>query len=341
MQLDIFGQIPERRPTLNIRKPPPKPATAQPPAATAPPIENPIALAPPKRVPTIRFPTHPHQAAFDLAEATIAAWHKAGGDHRFDIAIGAVAGVALWPLKGREVAPLVADWWRTLSQSDTLTALEECYARWWISRPDLIETARPVHEWLTEQAQRKKYAVPVHAAVRASLDAGLLDLLGGDDPDYRSATDVLGFLLTGFRSTGQRDVLAEFHTPPEVCELMARMLLDGGGPAESFDDPAAGTGGMHRAAALIIRERGLNPAAFTWSMTDIDPIAAACCAINAIIWDLGPNVLVWCGDTLAEGDGPQRAARRRREVIAHRDEQVRYAKMMVAIEGLLRGPLAA
>ncbi len=343
MQLDIFAQAPETRPRLNIRKPEPtRKAFLQEAMATA--HEAHVASAPPvERVRSIRFPSRPHDAAFELAEAVTAAWYKAGGNHRFDIAIGAVAGVALWPLKGRQVAPLVADWWLGLDETDALTALEECFARWWIARPDLIECARPLHEWLTDDDTRTKFAVPVRAVIRAAVDAGLLDLLGEDDPDFRSATDVLGFLLTGFRSTGQRDALAEFHTPPEVAELMARFMFDGREVqlGQAFDDPCAGTGGMHRALAQTLRERSLNPEDFIWSMTDIDPLAAACCALNAILWELGPNVLVWCGDTLAEGDGPQRAAKKRIEVIEHRDQQIRLAKMMAAMRSLLRDPAAA
>ncbi|MER5640328.1 N-6 DNA methylase [Kitasatospora sp. NPDC002227] len=331
MQLDFFAQVPETRTAPKARKPEPTrkklleeaTATRQATHAAVPPRLQ--------KARAIRFPGKPHDAAFELAEAVARAWYKAAGNHRFDIAIGAVAGVALWPLKGRHVAPLVADWWRSLNETDTLTALEECFARWWIARPDLIECARPVHEWLTDADTRTKFALPVRAAIHAALDTGLLDLHGDDDPNYSSAADTLGFLLTNFRTTGQRDALAEFHTPPEVAEMMARFTLEGQPikPGMSFDDPCAGTGGMHRALVQILLEHNLTPADFAWSMTDIDPLAAACCALNAILWNLGPNVLVWCGDTLAEGNGPQRAAERRLKVIQHRDQQVRLAKMHV------------
>ncbi|GAA2154014.1 hypothetical protein GCM10009760_52470 [Kitasatospora kazusensis] len=348
MQFDLFNQPPENRPSLNIRKRV-KPPKATPEAATADAGEsahaNGAANAPrtPGRRRYIHPPANPHAAALRLAEAVTSAWWKAGGTNRFEIAIGAVAGVALWPAKGSTVAPYVADWWRTLSGTDTLKALEESFARSWISRPDLIECARPVHEWLTDEKTSGDHATPVRAVVRAALNAGLLDLLGDEDPYFRSTTDVFGFLLTAFRSPGQSENLAEIHTPPELAELMARMVLDGTDwqPGRSIDDPAAGSGGLHRAVAQALRDAGRSPADFLWSMTDVDPIAASLCAVNAIVWDLGPNVLVWCGDTLAEGDGPQRAAKRRAQVIEHRNQYVRIAKMGAAIQGLQRQSIAA
>lgn len=348
MQFDLFNQPPENRPSLNIRKraTPPK-ATRE--AATATAIKHAranrtlAAASTPTRRRFIHPPANPHGAALNLAEAVTSAWWKAGGTTRFEIAIGAVAGIALWPLKGRTVAPHVADWWRTLSDSDILKALEECFARMWISRPDLIECARPIHEWLTDEKASAEHAAPVKAVVHAALKAGLLDLLGDDDAYLRSSTDVLGFLLTAFRSPSQREDLAEIHTPPELADLMARILLDGRDwqPGQSIDDPAAGSGGLHRAAAQAMREAGRNPAEFLWSMTDIDPIAASLCAVNAIVWDLGPHVLVWCGNTLTEGNGPQRAAKRRAEVIEHRDQYLRIAKMHAAMRGLLKPEPAA
>ncbi|TQF05588.1 N-6 DNA methylase [Kitasatospora acidiphila] len=353
MQMDLFNQTPEQRPKLNIRKraQPAKPATGIASAkneahaqAERPHRVAGDAATPSKRVGQRRInpPSRPHEAAFDLAEAVASAWYKAGGDNRFEVPLGAIAGVALWPLKGHDIAPIVADWWRTLTETETNTALEECFARWWIARPDLIEAARPIHEWLTYEATATKYATPVRAAITAALDAGLLDLLGDHDPYYRSTTDVVGSLMTCFRSTGHRYALAEFHTPPEVAELMARILLGGERhPGESFDDPCAGSGGMHRATAQILREQGHDPADYQWSMTDVDPIATACAAVNAILWELGPHVLVWCGDTLAEGDGPQRAARRRARVIEHRDQQISVAKLLKATRELTAGALAS
>jgi hypothetical protein len=41
-----------------------------------------------------------------------------------------------------------------------------------------------------------------------------------------------------------------------------------------------------------------DPAAITWYANDIDPIAAACLAVNAQLWGLGPRVVIGCGDGL-------------------------------------------
>ncbi|WP_373298070.1 N-6 DNA methylase [Streptomyces abikoensis] len=55
-------------------------------------------------------------------------------------------------------------------------------------------------------------------------------------------------------------------------------------PGEHVHEPACGSGGLLRAAAQGMRERGLDPASVHWSGVDIDQIAAACTAVNAIVW---------------------------------------------------------
>lgn len=37
-----------------------------------------------------------------------------------------------------------------------------------------------------------------------------------------------------------------------------------------------------------------------WDLVDIDPAAAACLAVNADLWRLGPNALIGCGDALTD-----------------------------------------
>ncbi|XUM00309.1 hypothetical protein ACQ86F_25700 [Streptomyces venezuelae ATCC 10712] len=143
----------------------------------------------------------------------------------------------------------------------------------------------------------------------------------------------MGALLVILRSKGGSDALAEVHTPPGMAELMARVLLADAPlePGMKFDEPAGGTGGLYRAAAQVMRERSLNPQDFGWCLTDIDPLAAAGAAVNAIVWDLGPHVLIACGDTLLDGNLVAKAAQEARESIDRRDRMYAQASILAAI----------
>jgi hypothetical protein len=276
---------------------------------------------------------NPHAHAFDLAEAVSSAWHHAHGGSRIEIPVGTVAALALWPLRGPD-AYLAADWWLSLDDTELLAAFRECWARMWIMRPDLIDRATPLHEWIDDEKPDPRRAVAVRAVVEAAITNGLLHLTTSDDPDLRSTTDVIGILLTVMRSEGAHDALAEIHTPPDVAYLMARMLLDDMPlePGMKFDEPAGGTGGMYRGAVQVMRERGIDPHQFGWSLTDIDPLAAAGAAVNAILWDLGPHVLIGCGDTLHEGNVYARAAREALESLERCDRLHSQAVFLAAIQ---------
>jgi hypothetical protein len=84
---------------------------------------------------------------------------------------------------------------------------------------------------------------------------------------------------------------------------------DGTGPepADQISDEVAGTGGMLRAAAQDLRQRGKDPHKVWWFANDIDPVAVAALAVNAHLWDLGPNVVLGCVDVLAEPDWTREA----------------------------------
>ncbi|MDH6214162.1 hypothetical protein [Streptomyces pseudovenezuelae] len=277
--------------------------------------------------------SNPHAHAFQIAEAVSYAWHHAHGGSSIEIPIGTVAALALWPLRGPD-AYLAADLWLSLDDSELLAAFRECWARMWIMRPDLIDRATPLHKWVDDEKPDARRAAAVRAVVEAALTNGLLHLTASDDPDLRSTTDVIGTLLAVMRSEGAHDALAEVHTPPEVAYLMARMLFDDMTlePGMKFDEPTGGTGGMYRAAVQVMRERGVDPHQFGWSLTDIDPLAAAGAAVNAILWDLGPHVLIGCGDTLHEGNVYARAAREALESLERRDRLHSQAVFLAAIQ---------
>ncbi|MFE7096583.1 N-6 DNA methylase [Streptomyces erythrochromogenes] len=344
-QLDMFSDEPPRknhaptppvtaRPALADLPPPPAPVTIAIPALRPhrPQESNPPAPRPVNRryVPLER---NLHHAAHDIAEAVEAAWHGAHGGNRIEIPAGVVAALALWPMRGPD-APLSAQWWLDLNDEDFLAALRECWARWWIQRPDLIDRATPLHRWLEDERPERTHIQAVRAVARAALTGGMLHLTSASSDFGGSCdADVLGAVITVMRSQGAREALAEIHTPPELSELMARMLITDQPltPGMKFDDPASGTGGLYRAAAQHMRELGLNPHDFGWAMTDIDPVAAAGAAVNAILWDLGPHVLVACADTLTEGNPYVRASTEWREAYERRDRMVEEARFLARI----------
>ncbi|MFJ4939045.1 N-6 DNA methylase [Streptomyces pseudovenezuelae] len=339
-QLDLFADAdePEEQPAPAAPVAPPRRLlTDLPPAPQPVTIATQLrpALATVKRTLGHYRPSqrNPHAHAFDLAEAVSSAWHHAHGGSRIEIAVGTVAALALWPLRGPD-AYLADDWWLSLDDTELLAAFRECWARMWIMRPDLIDRATPLHKWVDDEEPDSRRAVAVRAVVEAAITNGLLHLTTSDDPDLRSTTDVIGILLTVMRSEGAHDALAEIHTPPDVAYLMARMLLDDMHlePGMRFDEPAGGTGGMYRAAVQVMRERGIDPHQFGWALTDIDSLAAACAAVNVILWDLGPHVLIGCGDTLHEGNVYARAAREALESLERRDRLHSQAVFLAAIQ---------
>ncbi|GAA4085231.1 N-6 DNA methylase [Actinomadura miaoliensis] len=266
-----------------------------------------------------------------IAEDIDRAWHRAHGGSRIEIPLGTVATLCL--IGPTELdRPKLEQYILGLDAPALMRLYQSFWARLWMNRPYLVDVASPIHRWL-EDGIDDRAAKAVRAVTQAAIQTGMLELTASPDPWWRSQADVLGPVLTGLRSQGGRRALAEFHTPAEVADALARLTIgdEAPSPGQWISDPAAGTGGLIRAAALALRERGQDPADYVWVMTDIDPLACACAAVNSLIWGLGSNVLVHCGDTLAEGDGAERALRRRAEVIAHREEMVGKAAVIAAV----------
>ncbi|WP_240509214.1 hypothetical protein [Streptomyces agglomeratus] len=84
-------------------------------------------------------------------------------------------------------------------------------------------------------------------------------------------------------------------------------------PGELMLEPAAGTGTMARSAAATMRFFGTDPTACRWWLNDIDPLNAACCAVNAQLWRLGRQMTVSCGDALNHPRLLEEAVRERAE----------------------------
>jgi hypothetical protein len=195
--------------------------------------------------------------------------------------------------------------------------LRECWVRWWTHR------AAPLYSWLNDDNVRTAAMPAVKAVIRTAITEGVLELVSSGDSWARTDTDVLGWMMTLMRSGGEKRMLAEFPTPPDMAALMSRFLLADQAeditPGQGFHAPTSGT--------------GLNPADFSWAMTDLDQTAAAVAACCSILWELGPRALVWCGDTLHEGNGPERAAAEKAQLINGRNRTLRQ---LAALSGSLR-----
>ncbi|MFI1563824.1 N-6 DNA methylase [Streptomyces sp. NPDC020490] len=306
VQFDLFGEVEEklqertrRREEEAARRPEPRPARS------------------PRRR-RRALPSDPHRHAGSVAESVIAAWFSHYGGSRMDVPLGTIAALAFF----RE--PLVADWLLTLEPAQLPQLLREIWAAQWMTRPDLVEVARPLHDWVEEDPDEHQLRA-VQAVVHTAVHGGLFDLTARDDPTERSEADVLSPLLTGLRHKSDKKWRGEYHTPSCVTDLMAEVLAVGD-QGSTIREPALGTGGMFRSVAQTLRFRGLNPHDYTWLGNDIDRLATACAAVNAILWDLGPKTVIWCADTLATKDaGLTEALDQRAAVIKHRNAVVEQA----------------
>lgn len=344
-QLDLFADAEEIPATFAARRAPARPVPARVaaprPAVVAPGVARPArptepagdALfadprpAQPAAKPPI--PAHvrsiagltrnPRAAGQRLGDAVAEAWNSSShGGYRMDIPVSIVAALALFPVKGHteDVTRIIT----TCTDWELIQGYREIYAATWSRRPDLAALMTPLMAWLNED-DHKDLIYPVRRVTETAIRYGILELTGSPDPEARSDTDLMSWTITALRSSGARQGLGEYHTPPEVCDVMARMTMDPNPPKGMwFHDPAGGTGGMFRSAAQVLRERNLNPADFGWALTDIDPLAAAGAAVNAIVWGLGHNVLISCSNTLADPGGIDRAAREKVKLIEERDE---------------------
>ncbi|MGR3937088.1 N-6 DNA methylase [Streptomyces sp. BRA346] len=331
VQFDLFGEVEQK---LDER------AKRQSDEAAQPPKPRP---ASPSRRKRRSFPSDPQQHASEVAESVIAAWFSHYGGSRMDIPLGTVAALSFF----RE--PLISDWLLTLEPAQLPPFLREIWGSQWLARPDLIEVAQPLHRWVEEDPDEYELRA-VQAVIHTALSKGLFDLTAQDDPYARSQADVLSPLLTGLRHKGDKKWRGEYHTPPSVTDLMAHILVDDDfcGPGMSVREPAIGSGGMFRSVAQRMRELGLNTHDYRWFGNDIDPLATSCAAVNAIVWDLGPKVAIWCADTFADSDsGLREALTERAAIIEHRNAVVEQAlfeqktrRLLNALDQLFEGAAA-
>ncbi|MDT0447801.1 N-6 DNA methylase [Streptomyces hesseae] len=159
--------------------------------------------------------------------------------------IGIAAALALIHPKDPEGPDLAQ---QILAQDDAqlIQIYRQIWARHWKQRPDLIDPARILHEWINDD-EHDKHRLYVTR--------------------FRAATDVLSPVMALTRSSGAQAGLGEFHIPWGVAEtmgniLMAECSLAAKGnvtPGEHVHDPACGSGGLLRAAAQSMRETRHRP----------------------------------------------------------------------------------
>ncbi|MCM3883155.1 N-6 DNA methylase [Frankia sp. R82] len=250
-------------------------------------------------------PRQPHRSSGarapdvrSLADAVARAWHSTRNSASPEIALSTVAALAL-------VAPPIGQ----ISATAVLIAgldtdqFREFLRRYWTifvrARPDLLPAAWPlVAPWLGDNPADDATVDAARRVARVALDAGQLHLTG---TLRRRDADVFGPLLVELRADGARLAAGQFYTPGPLADTLATVLLTNEiAPGQSVIDPALGTGGLFRAAAQALRARGLDPAGVLWVGGDIDAVAVACAAVNAVLWELGPQVVLGVGDTLAE-----------------------------------------
>lgn len=265
----------------------------------------------PKRVQIARPPSNPHQHASKVAEAAVRAWHRRRGAANLEVPLSVLAILSLIaPPPGQHNA--VAGQLLALHPHELATLARTQWRIFVNGRPDLINRVWPLMRiWYTEPPLDDDTLRAAKSAADAAVRAGLLDLTG--DALRRREADLFGPLLTYLRPESAIMGLGQVYTPGDMADFMGRMLTPE--EDESVHEPCAGTGGMFRAAALAMREKGRDPTTVEWSAIDIDHLAIACLAVNVVLWDLGYKVLLGVGNSLKGDEWRTRAIAERRETI--------------------------
>jgi N-6 DNA Methylase len=247
-------------------------------------------------------------AVHRIADAVAQAWHTAYASDRPDIPLSVVAALTLRTPGDRADQVRVASLLTDADDGGLLGFLRATWQLYAHHRPDLIRRVMPLAEpWFTDPRPGGDLLRAVRRIVRAALGAGLFELL----TVARHDVDVFGPLLAVLRTRTARAAAGQFYTPPDVGALLAQLNGVPTEPGEMVYEPAVGTGGLFLSAAHAVRERGGDPATVCWIGEDSDELALAACAVNVIVWQLGPRVLLAHGDVLAAADGPDRAVRER------------------------------
>lgn len=273
----------------------------------------------------------PHEHAHAIADAIDTAWHRAHGYGHLEVPLSAVAALAFLapPIHERDA---VAAWAADLSGDDLCRFVRTQWALFVRTRPDLTNPVAPFalvwhgDQRLSEQALRGAREVS-----RAAARAGLFDLTG--DTDTRRSVDLFGVLLTVMKGRNAQSAHGAFYTPGHIADFLAYVGMSSLTEAPEIHEPTVGTAGMWRAAAEAMRVRGQDPAHATWVGIDIDPLAVACAAVNAVLWQLGFRVVLGVGDSLTE-EATTRALHQRDEAVRIAAEARTMRRMQAALDAL-------
>ncbi|GLZ37865.1 N-6 DNA methylase [Actinokineospora sp. NBRC 105648] len=258
------------------------------------------------------FPTDPAEHSQKIAEAVAEAWHRAYGSERIEIAVSVLAILALIAPDGDEALAFAE---AHLLKGDAQKFVEFARLQWAIfvrARPDLAPRAWPLIEpWHGKDPIDGPVLEAAKQVSDAAVRSGQLHLTGNR---RRRETDLFGVVLTTLRSGRATAARGQYYTPRSVTDLMVQLL----GPpqeGESVLEPTAGTGGFLRSTAEAMRAAGRDPATVSWWAVDIDDLAIACLAVNAVLWELGPKVILGVADSLID-DWTDRALTERNNAIS-------------------------
>lgn len=126
------------------------------------------------------------------------------------------------------------------------------------------------------------------------------------ETESKPFTDVLGTYYLEIAAHSSKQARGEFYTPPEICEVMAKMTVDAHsvisrGKPITVSEPSCGAGNMVLALAKqfspIIQE-GKKSYVDLLRVTcqDLNPVAVDSCFINTTLYGI-PAKMIW-GDTL-------------------------------------------
>jgi len=255
----------------------------------------------------------PGQHAAAIAETVATAWNRSNGSGRRDVPLSVVAALSLLGQRDPD-GPYPAGQIRAQSPQEFVQLLRDLYTVLVNKRVDLIHVIYPLMAWLFDEpgAELQRAA---HDTACAALRAGQLGVTG---TRRRYSVDLLGMVLSLLKSANATSANAQISTPGPLTVALGEVLLSGtssSGEHTTVSDPAVGTGGMFRGAAEAMRRRGADPTTVTWLGADIDELAIAACAINSVVWGLGPRVVLCVANVLTEPDWAARAQAQRAEVL--------------------------
>lgn len=165
------------------------------------------------------------------------------------------------------------------------------------------EPSRLFEDWLevciccfANQRMEERYLQIVKRYDRQELDTmaqlmGLLILMHEDHTAGGGWFDGLGQIYEHLASRSKTSRMGQFFTPPEVCDVMARICYDGQEAPPQAYDPCAGSG------RLLLAQRAVRKDIDLYVAGDVDPVCVKMCALN--FWLHGMRGEVACMNSLS------------------------------------------